>query len=151
MKHLKNILVPLFVTLTLGCNNNDKINQKVEFTEIGKGQLFSPYQKNDFGFNLVIDNLTDWNSLIKIIDSPNNNSSNFTEINIDFSTFQVIAVFDQVHNNGGWSIDVTNITENEDTLNVYIENLQKGDLTQVLTQPFHIIKIPKMNKEIVFK
>ena len=43
MKHLKNILVPLFVTLTLGCNNNDKINQKVEFTPAGARLCLVPF------------------------------------------------------------------------------------------------------------
>ena len=66
-------------------------------------------------------------------------------------SFQVIAVFDKLHNNGGWSIDVINIIENENSLNVNIDNLQNGNLTQIVIQPFHIIKIPRTNKKIVFK
>ncbi|MDG1452147.1 MAG: hypothetical protein P8Q33_05135 [Polaribacter sp.] len=151
MKYLKIMLIPLLLVLVFGYDNNEKINQKVEFTEIGKGELFNLYQNNGSGINLVIDNLADWDSFINTIDKPNNISANFTEINIDFSNFQVIAIFDQIHNNGGWSIDVTGVTENEDSLNVNIDNLQKGDLTSIVIQPFHIVKIQKTNKEIVFE
>ena len=123
----------------------------MNFTEIGKGELFTSYQNNDNGINLVIDNLTEWNNLINTIDNPNNVSANFTETNIDFSNFQVIAVFDKAYINGGWSIDITSIIENENNLTVNIDNLQSGDLTQISIQPFHIIKISTTNKEIVFE
>jgi hypothetical protein len=152
---MKTIILILSLILAMSCNKDDNNSQfqstEITFTEIGKGELFTSYQNNDNGINLVIDNLTDWNNLISIIDNPNNVSANFTEINIDFSAFQVIAIFDQLHNSGGWSIDVTTITENEDNLVVNIDNLQTGDLTQIVIQPFHIIKIPINDKPIVFE
>ena len=60
MKYLKIMLIPLLLVLVFGYDNNEKINQKVEFTEIGKGELFNLYQNNGSGINLVIDNLADW-------------------------------------------------------------------------------------------
>ena len=64
MKYLKIMLIPLLLVLVFGYDNNEKINQKVEFTEIGKGELFNLYQNNGSGINLVIDNLADWDSFI---------------------------------------------------------------------------------------
>ena len=152
---MKTIILILSLILAMSCNSDDNNSQfqstEITFTEIGKGELFTSYQNNDNGINLVIDNLTDWNNLISTIDNPNNVSANFTEINIDFSAFQVIAIFDKLRDSGGWSIDVTTITENEDNLTVNIDNLQTGDLTQIVIQPFHIIKIPINGKPIVFE
>ncbi|MGB1393046.1 MAG: hypothetical protein ACPH4O_03940 [Flavobacteriaceae bacterium] len=152
---MKTIILILSLFLSLGCNNNDPQTpfqpSELNFTEIGKGELFTSYQNNDNGINLVIDNLTEWNNLINTIDNPNNVSANFTETNIDFSNFQVIAVFDKAYINGGWSIDITSIIENENNLTVNIDNLQSGDLTQISIQPFHIVKIPVTNKPIEFE
>jgi hypothetical protein len=75
----------------------------------------------------------------------------FTETKIDFSTYQVIAVFDEVKGNGGWSIDITGITEWQDKMLISVTNLKKGDLTSVITQPFQIVKIPVAEKEIEFE
>lgn len=149
---MKSLVLILSILFSLTCCSDDNTKTtSITFTEIGKGELFTSYQNNDDGINLVIGSLTDWNNLISTIDNPNNVSANFTEIDIDFSEFQIIAVFDKLRNNGGWSIDVTTITENEDNLTVNIDNLQNGDLTQIVIQPFHIIKIPINDKPIVFE
>lgn len=149
---MKSLVLILSILLSLtGCSDDNTKTTSITFTDIGKGELFTSYQNNDDGINLVIGSLTDWNNLISTIDNPNNVSANFTEIDIDFSEFQIIAVFDKLRNNGGWSIDVTTITENEDNLTVNIDNLQNGDLTQIVIQPFHIIKIPINDKPIVFE
>jgi len=150
---MKSIGLILNILLLLtGCSSDDNTKTtSIPFTEIGKGVLFTPYQNNDVGINLVIGSLTDWNNLISTIDNPDNVSGNFTEIDIDFSEFQIIAVFDKIHITGGWSIDIISITENEDNLTVNIDNLQNGDLTQIVIQPFHIIKIPINDKPIVFE
>jgi len=100
--------------------------------------------------NLVITTQTDWENLITAMNSVNNVSDSFAEINIDFSKYQVIAVFDEVKSNGGWSVDITDITENTDSVVVLIENLKRGDSTSVVTQPFYIVKIPVSEKPIVF-
>jgi hypothetical protein len=74
----------------------------------------------------------------------------FTETNIDFSLFQVIVVVDEVKNSGGWSINITDITENSDEILVTVSNLRTGNLTSVITQPFQVVKIPTLSKPIAF-
>jgi len=54
---------------------------------------------------------------------------------------------------GGYSIEMIKITENENTLEVFVKNVSPGPgcgLTQAVTCPFHIIKVPKMDKEVIF-
>lgn len=57
-----------------------------------------------------------------------------------------------MYGNGGHTIDITNITEFETTIVVTVENLQTGNTSGVfVTQPYHIVKIPKATKPIVFE
>jgi len=79
-----------------------------------------------------------------------NNLYDFTETDIDFSLYQIIFVIDKVKGNGGWSIDVTDVTENSNNIVVTVSNLKKGNTASVITQPFEVVKIPVSNKQIVF-
>jgi hypothetical protein len=75
----------------------------------------------------------------------------FTETNIDFNNFMVIVVIDIGYSNVGHSIDITNIVEYETNIVVTLQNLQTGNEQSVATQPYHIVKIPKTTKPIVFE
>jgi hypothetical protein len=70
---------------------------------------------------------------------------------IDYANYTVIVVIDRIYGNGGHSIDITNITEFETNIIVTVENLQTGNTFSVVTQPYHIVKIPKATKPIVFE
>ena len=69
---------------------------------------------------------------------------------VDFNQYQVIAVVDVIHSNGGWSLDITDITEYDDKIVVTYSNLKTGNDTDALSQPYHIVKIPKSDKKIEF-
>lgn len=71
-------------------------------------------------------------------------TNDFTDTNIDFNKYQIIAVFDQIYENGGYSIDITNVI-------VKVENLLTGGINSIFNQPFHIIKISKSGKPILFE
>jgi hypothetical protein len=60
-------------------------------------------------------------------------------------------VFDEVKSDGGWSIDITNIENQENQIVVTVTNLHTGNITSVMTQPYQIVKIPVSDKEIVFE
>ncbi|MCL2130868.1 MAG: hypothetical protein FWH36_00205, partial [Lentimicrobiaceae bacterium] len=100
--------------------------------------------------NLVITTQTDWENLITAMNSVNNLTDSFAEINIDFSKYQIIAVFDEVKSEGGWSVDITDITEHSNGIRVSYANLETGDSTSVVTQPFYIVKIPASPKPVFF-
>lgn len=148
---MKNILLILTIALISCSSNDDNLNKNVNFSIIGQGQLQGNGAENIEKSNLVIDNTTSWNELIDKMNTANNVSDDFAETDIDFSQYIIIAVFDKIYGNGGHSIDIIEIMENETTIAVKVDNLMTGDDTQIITQPFHIVKIPKTEKQIIFE
>lgn len=148
---MKKIILILSVILCSCGSNEDMQNTiqdtSIEFTTIGKGNLSG--SENIEKSNKVISNETEWNNLLSNI--GNNKVSNFfTETDVDFNEFQVLAVFDEVYGNAGHSIDITSVYEMEIGIGVKVEKLLPGNLHSTITQPFHIVKIKKTNSQIFF-
>ncbi len=101
--------------------------------------------------NLVIRTQMAWDSLINAMNTINNVTDSFADINIDFSKYQIIAVFDEIRPNEGWTIDVTDIMKYDDSIVVSYTNLRGGNCKSVVMQPFYIVKTPVFDKEIVFQ
>jgi hypothetical protein len=100
--------------------------------------------------NSVMTNSDNWIELLNQIDSINNVSGNFTEIDIDFNNFQIIAIFDDIKPNGGYALDVL-VIENENNIKVTItEIIPQDNATTVITQPYIIVKILINSKPIIF-
>ena len=147
---MKKIVLFFIILFSLNsCCNDD--SETIIVDTIGKNNLYGGGEEGISKSNLVINDSENWNNLITKMNSRSNVSNSFTETDIDFTKYQIIAVFDEVKYSGGYSIDIIDITENNGTVVIKIENLKKGDATSVITQPFHIIKIKKTNKEIVFE
>lgn len=145
------LLVVSSIFFMLSCRENEEntvMNVPINAQMIGKGNMSVHYVSQQ---NTVITNTTDWNSLLADINTANNTSGSFTETNIDFNQFMVIAVFDEVYLNGGHSIDIITVTETSQNIEVDVEKLLHGNATSVVTQPYHIIKIPKSAKPVVFQ
>lgn len=155
---MKKVILSIFkvfiLMLVLGitsCSNDGSELNLVEFTQIGQNNLYGNGEENITKQNLVILESNSWNELIDILNTVNYVSEEFTETNIDFDNFIVIAVFDKIYGNGGHSIDIIKITENENKVIVTIENILEGNDTSIMTQPFHIVKIPKTDKLLIFE
>lgn len=145
-------LILIITLILLSCSSNDDNgNKNANFSLIGQSELNGNGVENIGKSNIVIENTTSWNDLINKMNTVNNVSDNFTETDIDFSQYLVIAVFDEIYSNGGHSIDVVSIVENEINLVVKVDNLLTGDDTQIITQPFHIVKISKTEKQVIFE
>ena len=146
---MKTIIFSLVLLLTLGCttNNNDSEPQTITPVLIGNGYLNSNntfYTKQ----NIVINSNSEWRTLLtnfNIIQS--NITSTFTETNVDFDKYKIIVVIDV--GNSATTIDLTNITENNNNIAVAI-NLKLG-IAQDVVFPFQIVKIPQSTKPIVFQ
>lgn len=150
MKKILFLLLASILFINYSCDNKDEnIESKtqINFQLIGKGELIGhdlPQQ------NLVITNSAQWTALLNTLDSSNNVSGGFTETNIDFNQYMVIAAIDQTYLNGGHSIDIVSVDETALNIEVNVENLSPGNLTTVVTQPYHIVKIPKIAKPVTF-
>jgi hypothetical protein len=150
---MKTIVVILSVFLAIFCSNDDDNSvtaqsTPITFTEIGKGALFGNGTEGISQSNIVIDNTTDWQNLMTQMNSFNNVTNEFSETNIDFNTYIVIAIFLEVKQNG-WEVEISNIEEN--TTDMMVSKTETEAINSVITQPFHIVKIPVTNKPIEFE
>ena len=96
---MKNYLLLFFCAVFFilnSCNSNDENTEyktPITVQQIGKGDLVGnniPQQ------NMVITTSAQWNTLLNNLDASNNISGSFTETNIDFNQFMILATFDQV-------------------------------------------------------
>lgn len=135
------------------CSSDTTNNESVIIpTQIGIGSLYGAGDENIGQQNVVITNQANWTALINQMDLVNNTSSTFTEVNIDFANYQLLVVFDQVRATGGFSIQIDSVTETENTIEASVSMTSPGEVaTMVITQPFHIVKIPISTKPIVFQ
>lgn len=71
----------------------------------------------------------------------------FNQTNVDFNTYQIIAVFTNLKP-VNWEVEINDIIENANDLTVSLVETEGG--FTVVTQPFHIVAIPKTTKPIIF-
>lgn len=151
---MKSSLFLLALSIFIGCNNNDDDefpSLTISPILIGHGDLYGNGKEDITKQNLIISSNKAWTELINKMNSVNNETDNFTETEIDFSHFTLLAVFDEIKMSGGYTIEVTSVVENRNDLTVTIRRLSpKGGVYTVITQPFHIVKIPITDKKIIF-
>jgi len=149
MKQIIFIFSILFVFVSCNSDDSDNKSSNVTYSEILKGDIYNGKDSNPKG-NLVIKDQTTWNDVLSKMNLILPANMIFPDTNIDFTKYQVIAVFDQVRNYGGYSIDITKITETRNRIIVKVKQLKPGGIATVITQPYHIVKIPASNKKVVF-
>lgn len=146
----KTILILSLLFLLNACNSDDSERQTVPVTYSLIFHNHVSGKEGDKKSNLVIKTTTEWNSLLA---NPkiNGNTYGYSETEIDFTKYQVIAMFDEMHPYNGYFVDIKQIQESKTTIYVYLEYKNIGGIATVLTQPLTIAKIPKTSKKIVFK
>lgn len=73
---------------------------------------------------------------------------------VDFTKNSVVAVFIGPKNNGGFMVAIDSINEGSSSISVNISEISPGKncvVTEAITKPFSIVKIPKTDKKPVFK
>lgn len=150
---MKKVIINVFLILFLtGCEDCEFMAQNINSVLIGADSLYGDGAENILPGNYVITNQTGWNTLLTQMNSVNpNTTQSFISTNIDFSNYQIIAVFDIIRPNSGRTINITEIIENENSISITVVAVGPGGATSVITQPFQIVKIPKSNKPIVFQ
>ena len=119
---------------------------------VSKGDYFNVYDPSITEQKLVLKTATEWNNLISSIYEYALDSFfvDTADRNINFSQYQIIAVIDEpcppIQ-----TIDITDITEYADKIVVTYTNLDTTRfIMAVAHQPYHIVKIPASNKNVVF-
>lgn len=73
---------------------------------------------------------------------------------VDFSKEMIVAVFFGEHMTGGYSIQIERVVERQDMIEVEVIERKPGTgcfVTEAITSPYHIIKLEKKNKKVVFR
>jgi len=163
---MKNILkIAILSMVLINCSNNDNDNnvpnnnepttfepQNIDFVSIIKdeGSVSRPEGSIFYSGrqNIIFTNSTEWDFFLNNFSSYELNK--FIETDIDFTTYQILVVINDEKQTGGWSIEITTITEFENEIKVIIVTSDIGNDTTIMSQPYHIVKIPKTNKNVVF-
>ena len=138
----------LIIISFFGCEDDNL--KEVPTTLIARGNLGGAGEEGIIAQNLVIDNNEDWDALLQQVDAVNEESPNFSETSVDFDSFQVIAIFDEVRPSAGYSIDLS-VTESNMRRTATVTYTQpSGIVLTVITQPYLIIKVPRSGSPIAF-
>ena len=150
MHKLLGIVILLFALNCKSTENKTKMTKEA-IVLIGKGNLYGSGSEGIEKQNLIVTSPEEWKDLLNKMNAVNKVSDSFSETDIDFSEYTVIAVFDEIKNSGGHSLNLV-IQETKDK--ILVEVLRKGPngiATSVMTQPYYIVKIPKPSLPIVFE
>ncbi len=131
-------------TMTEKIADNADSSKEIPYETISKGALSGHNEKR----NYVIKDNDQWNELkIKI----NPDISALQEV--DFNQAMVIAAFQGTQNSGGYSIEIIKVIDTENNIEVHIKEVvpaKDSVTTTVITSPYHMVKVSKDTKEIVF-
>ena len=151
-----NLCVSLFVVL--GCSSTIQPSKTIKkeeivFNTISKGTLFGNGIEEILEEKFTIKNEKQWQVFLNKINSVNNVSSSFSEININFSNHNIICVFDTIRNTGGYAIEIERVFVEKKNLNIVYNKKEPGPMemvTTIITQPYHIVKIEKRGEDHKF-
>lgn len=134
------VIIAVCSTLAIqGCEKKEKEQTKnILVNSIAQGYISKVYRSNNF----VLKSQQSLDDFIEAFEIPN-----LSQLKINFDTDMVIAVIES--NNSSSTIDITSITEFKDKIEIRVENLHKG-MTADIGSIYHIVKIPKTDKTIVF-
>jgi hypothetical protein len=147
---MKKIFFVFFTALiSISCLSDVNFTpQNIQPILVGKGSLMG--SEGISPQNTVVNNNIDWNNLLNLIDE-NRIQLYFSEMEVDFSTYQLLCVFGQVYNNSGHETTISSIVENENNIIVTIQLDYTPSITAITEQPFHVIKMPTSPKPVVFE
>lgn len=141
------LIFTLFISLTSCSDDNTPTPfEPITITPILIGKGFN--SSNIAPGNLVISNQADWDAFLISMEYY---SSFFINTPVDFSLYEVIAIVDSMRPDTGHSVNIDSVTENENDITVDFSVLNSGDGYTVMGQPFHIVKIPRSPKPVIFQ
>jgi len=142
MKNLYFFLLAICLICISCTETNTRYPRVITPVLIAQGELYGNGQESITKQNLVIRTQEEWDNLLNAMNSVNNVSNSFAETEIDFNSYMVIAVFDEIRGNSGCSINISNIIEYIDKIVVDVHIVTATSGADVMNQPFYIVKIP---------
>lgn len=158
---MKSIARPIFALVIIimslvSCKTTQPIddietatNTNIEFKTINSGFLTGNGGEG-IGSNevFVIKSEGDWAMLRAKMNSVNETQK---EVSIDFEQTTVLAYFDEIRPSGGYAVEIISVIDQEDGVEVTARFKKPFDAAiEIMTQPFHIVSIPKTKKRVRF-
>ncbi|NVK64107.1 MAG: protease complex subunit PrcB family protein [Flavobacteriales bacterium] len=121
----------------------------VMFEKIKEGYLTGNGEEKISEGGVVIRSQEEWDVLAKKMNSVN---QTIDEKSFDFERVTVVAYFDKIRGSGGYSVDVSSITETDKTTVVAIKKTPSdGYDIEIMTQPYVIVQIAQTENAIHFQ
>lgn len=142
------IFLSFMVIILFGCSSakQKSIQQEITFEVLLEG-THGGYKDAEF---MVIDNSKDLKQIYTHLNKIR--KPGFPIPKINFEKELVLALFMGEKSSGGYTILISEIEEVKDKVHVFIKKTKpEGMAATVITRPFYFCKIPKTDKEIVFK
>jgi len=149
-RNYEKVSFRFILLLTLSCNESkedDFTSQTITPVLIAKGDWLG--SENVLQQNTVVYNNSKWNDILSSIDQYT--LARFSETNVNFNDFQIIAVFDKLYPYPTYKLNIVSITENENNIVVVVHKKYSPSAATVLSQQYQIVKIPKSDKPVVFE
>ena len=136
----------IFAALWIFFSTVPRYEINLKFENVSKGNFSNILDRK----NYVIKNYDDWSNLWQ--------KMNFNVIGIsqppfvDFNKSMVIAVFQGEHTSSGYDIEITKIVESNYYYEVFVheQNSGIGCVSNVFTQPFHVVRLNITGKDVTF-
>ncbi|MBU3925325.1 protease complex subunit PrcB family protein [Patescibacteria group bacterium] len=124
------------------CESSTVSGNELRFKTIIKGLNGNPTGQG----NYVIKSKSEWMPILQKINAE-------LPAPIDFDKDMIIAVFQGEKSTGGYNTEINTIAEKGNTIEVSVLENSPGRgcaVTQALTSPFHIVKVQKSDKKVLF-
>jgi hypothetical protein len=147
LKQLSVILLAAVSALAFSCSNQGEEESIIQFEVIHGGAYASVSEKKQ----VMVTNNDDYQKLMSEVYANLDQMPRIPEV--DFTKNDVVAVFMGAKNTGGYSINVDKVIKRTDAVTVSVYETSPGSkciLTQSVTQPYEIVKVPKLNQKVKF-
>lgn len=127
---------------------NKQSKSEIVFNEISKGLYSGVEEKRQ----IVVNDPESYRRLWEEVFSIYHPMADLPEIDFEINT--LIAVFMGTTSTGGYSVEITKISESSKEITVSLNHsfpARDDFVTMALSQPYHLVIIPKTNKTIVFE
>lgn len=124
------------------------VSESIEFTTLKNGVMYGYGAEGIEDGGIVINSEAEWNELTTQMNSVNQ----AIDIgSIDFDKNTVLAYFDKIRTSGGHSVEISDVSKKPSVIVARIKTAApSGAATDIMTQPFCIVSIPKTTDTITF-
>lgn len=136
------------VTAIVSCSGMDGEMKKVTSEMILSGTFCAIDSKRE----AVINNKEEYDRLMQEVYANLDQVPKTPVVNFEKNT--LVAVFSGAKNSGGYMVNIDSVIEGSKNLTVYVTETKPGKscvVTDAITKPFVIMKIPKTDKKAVYK